>query len=130
MAIREPKEKNFYSMTMSRIIVVFLVLTFPIVGLADGIHSDSETASGLMHTFVIAVCMYAWCGHHAQEKGIEPPPLAHLLCFFLVPVGVTLYLFKKFGFKQGGAKFLVGIAMSLVAFGLYSLAFYGANQFI
>jgi len=77
-------------------------------------HSHSlQMVLYLIHVLLIAVLLFSWCGKHAEENDIVPPNGAQVLCGLIGLIGVPLYLFRAFGFKNGSIKFLIGIAFIL-----------------
>jgi len=113
-------------MKTSQKIVIFLIASFAVSGFIDGRYPDFEMENFLIHTGVVGFSMYAWCGLHANEHGIEPPPGAQILCFLMVPIGLIYYLTKSYGWKRGGGKLLFAIlALALIGTS-YELAYYFA----
>jgi len=104
-------------------------------GVIEGAYPKSADAFIFIHMIFIAIFMFSWCGKHAEEHDIIPPNGARLWCGLLALIGVPIYLFKAFGFKQGGLKVLIGIGVLSVTLILYigsfSLAeFLSRNNFI
>jgi len=84
--------------------------------------ATSQGAS-LVHSIFIGVLLFKWCEWHAEENEVSPPKFAKLLCALFVFVGLPYYLFRAYGFKQGGIKFLWGLLYFAVFIILTSLTF-------
>ncbi len=93
----------------SRVLLLFLFISFVISGIIDGRFPQLQVATSTIHSIFIAVLLFNWCGKHAHEHNISSPRGSKTLCGLLGFNGVPLYLFRSFGFKQGGAKCLIGL---------------------
>ena len=58
-----------------------------------------------MYTLMI----FGWCIAHAKKFGNKPQLLMAVLCGVLPPIGVPVYLYSNFGFKNGSIKLLLAI---------------------
>lgn len=58
-----------------------------------------ELVNGLF-PFVLAILLFSWCSHHAEENNIQPIIGAKLLVGFVAPIGFFYYLFGSFKPKQ------------------------------
>jgi len=108
--------------------LVVLFLSFIVFGFIEGLYpagGDNARAMGVIHTFIIAVLIFAWCDNHALENNVESTGGYRLLAAVFPPLGIPIYFFKCFGFKRGGFKVLIsmGALVILVAgFGIsYSI---------
>jgi hypothetical protein len=117
-------------MADSHIIVLFIFLSSGIAGLVEGAFPEAQAVSFFIHAVIIAILLFVWCGKHAKENGVRPPDGAKLLCGLLGLIGVPLYLFRTFGFKLGGYKFLLCLLVTLVTFGFYEVSFLLGNKYI
>lgn len=104
-------------------ILIFTLISFPVVGFPDGYFPNFAEASWVFHALFLGVGLYVWCAYHADEHGMVPPRGAKTLCFLIGFIGVPYYLFGAFGFKVGGIKLLRGLAVFVFAYALYVAAF-------
>lgn len=67
-----------------------------------------------------AVILFGWCKAHARKLGVVEPTGSALLCGIVPPVGVPLYFYRTFGFKQGTVKTLkaLGFLVLLIFVGV------------
>ncbi len=102
--------------TRSRIILLIWAMSFMI---SEAIHITIPSVSQfstLADLIISALLLFIWCEWHAQENGVRPPRFASILCAVFTLVGVPYYLFKTFGFQQGGIKLLWGLLFSAIAY--------------
>lgn len=59
----------------------------------------------IMYTLTI----FGWCIAHAKKFGNKPQLLMAALCGVLPPIGVPVYFYSNFGFKNGSIKLLFAI---------------------
>jgi len=72
-------------MTYSRRIAYLTWFSFLVSGIFEGVFPAHATASSLIHGLILIVSVF---------------------CIFLPIFGLPYYLFRGFGFKSGGLKFL------------------------
>lgn len=105
-------------------VLFYLLVSFIISGVFQGIFPHSQDNYFLLHTLLIAFLLFLWCGRHAEENDIVPHSGTRALCALIGVIGVAFYLFNSFGLKSGGVKFLHGIAFTIVVYLAYEIAFY------
>lgn len=116
-------------MRSSHKIIFGIFLSFGLAGFIEGAFPQTQGASFIIHSLFIAMMLFAWCGVHADENGIMPPNGAKLLCGLIGLIGVPFYLFRAFGFKKGGYKFLLCVAAALVIFGFYEASLFVGHKY-
>lgn len=112
--------------TSDKILVGFFA-SFILAGIVEGlapVHAEWATAFIMSHILLIAILLFAWCGAHASESHITPPPGGKPLVAFFPPLGVPYYFFARFGLKQGAVKIGKAILFYALCAGVYSGLFY------
>ena len=59
----------------------------------------------IMNTLII----FGWCIAHAKKSGNKPQLLMAILCGLIPPIGVSVYFYTNFGFKNGSIKLIQAI---------------------
>jgi len=93
-------------MTYSHRIAYLTWFSFLVFGIFEGVFPAHATASSLIHGLILIVSAVLWCSYHAEENDLNLPKGAIVFCIFLPIFGLPYYLFRGFGFKSGGLKFL------------------------
>ncbi|MCL2913075.1 hypothetical protein L2725_04645 [Shewanella corallii] len=71
-----------------------------------------------INSLFIAFCLFIWCKQHGRENGIAELKIYPLLCAIISFVGIPIYAYKFYGFKQGSillAKALGVFALTIIA---------------
>lgn len=114
----------------SRKLAGAIVFSFLFAGIFDACFPKYEETSAIVHGLFIAIALSVWCGLHAEDENIDLPRGARFFCFLFSIIGVAVYLFRAFGFQQGGLKLLFGLLAAGVSGAFYVGAFQVANMFL
>ena len=112
-------------------ILALLLVTFLVAGAIENFSlSDNRTLYELAvaHAFIVAILLFAWCKSHIQFNEINAPSSSALLVGLMAPIGVPLYFFRGFGFKDGSIKTVKAIVFLLVSMALYEVGAYISGQ--
>ena len=116
-------------MKRDRLLLLFFVATWLVAGLlepfAPSYGREFHNEVSLVHTFVLAVVLFAWCRAHAVTHGVELPKGARLLVALLPPVGLPYYFFRAFPARVAATKTakavpVLGACALLLAVGTYA----------
>ena len=107
--------------------LVWLAVTSAVAGLIDGFFPESETARRVarLHSFLICVLVWAWCGMHALEHGHGTGGGYRLFAALLPPVGIPAYLVKYFGWRGGVRRSVKALGFFVLMVLCYLAPFYG-----
>lgn len=97
--------------TSDKILVGFFA-SFVLAGVVGGlapVGAEWPTAFIMSHMLLITILLFAWCGAHARESLVTPPPGGKSLVALIPPLGVPYYFLVRFGLKQGMVKTGKGI---------------------
>ena len=111
-------------MKLSYTLLSIISVSFIVAGSLETLFPNIEQTSYVIHSILIGVLFFSWCGAHASESIIKQPTGAKLLSGLFPPIGVPYYLFKAFGFKQGCIKLILGILWFIFSTLLYALSCY------
>ena len=67
---------------------------------------------------------FIWCTEHAIENNKSTGVFYRILAALFPLIGISIYLFKFFGFKTGGTKTLQVILFFILCISLYLLPSY------
>lgn len=103
-------------------ILIFVAVYFLIFGVVGALYEPDYI--NFLHIILNSFFAFAWCKIHAVEnnKKVDIPYL--LLALFFPVIGLSIYLFKFFGFKIGGLKTLQVILFYMFCSALYLLPFH------
>ncbi len=110
-------QKLYAMKQQSTKLLFWLALSFLAAGIIEGYLPNSGSGLGplyLPHTVLIAVLTFAWCKSHARENNVVSPGSYPVLCAIFPPLGVPVYFFKFFGFRNGGTKVLKSFGFFII----------------
>lgn len=113
-------------MNSSKRVLVVLFLSFAVSGVLETLAVSAEKdpqSIAFVHTFVIAILVFTWCGIHAKENSLGYPGGYRLLAALIPIIGLPVYFYRFFGFKHGTIKLLKLIAVTA----LYVAAYLGMS---
>lgn len=91
-----------------------LLLTTAIISYIKEVYSIEPQ---LMNTFYWSFNLFfifCWTIAHALSFKLKPPYLRAVLCGAFPPVGLPVYFYSSFGFKQGSIKILKALGFLLL----------------
>jgi len=106
-------------MIYSRRIAFLTWFSFLVFGFFEAVFSAHATALSLIHGLILILSAVFWCSYHAEQNDINIPKGAIVLCIIIPILGLPYYLFRGFGFKRGGLKFLLLCLFTTVSFATY-----------
>src|SRR5262245_32942860 len=109
--------------TREQLIVGAFIATWPIAGFVEPFtpgYGRVQNEVSLIHTFVLAILLFAWCKAHAAARGITPPTAAPLLVAVIAPIGLPYYLFRAFPWRTAIASLGKSLLVVLLCVLLYS----------
>ena len=85
---------------------ILVVAVFEVLREVPGINLKIVNYSyWIMNTLVI----FGWCIAHAKKFENKPHLLMAALCGLIPPIGVPVYFYTNFGFKNGSIKLILAI---------------------
>jgi len=104
-------------MKKTRIIIIFAAFCFFIFGVVDALFKPEGIR--FIHMILNAFLAFIWCKTHAVEHN-KKIGFIYLVFVLVFPViGISIYLFKFFGFKLGSQKILQVILFYILCLLLY-----------
>ena len=100
------EKKNIYLML---VLVVIFISTIIDVKIEAAVFKYYYSGFSIAPAIVIGFLVFAWCIEHAKYYDIELPKGSALFAGLLAPIGVPVYFFRGFGFKQGFIKTIKSI---------------------
>ena len=91
-------KKNLYLMW---ILVVFFVATVIDVKIETEVFISYPNGIAFVPAILLSFLVFAWCIEHAKHYKIELPRSSAFLAGLIAPIGVPIYFFRGFGFKNG-----------------------------
>jgi hypothetical protein len=120
-------------MTRATILLLVLAATFLIGGILEPFlpHPGQPfNEASAIHSFVIAVLVFAWCKAHAAQRNTAPPSGSVLVAAILPPIGVPLYFFRSMPWRQASIATLKAIGYLFVVAALFQGGYYVGYQFV
>lgn len=112
-------------------ILVLLLVSFVVAGIVENLSINGHRPAyelAVVHAIAIAILLFAWCKAHARFNNIAEPGLSAILTGLIAPIGVPLYFYRGFGFKQGSIKTLKAIGFFLAAMLVYEIGAFVSDQ--
>jgi hypothetical protein len=113
-SIRKMKQLNIY--------LILIAISFLTSGILEAVYANLDLS--FPHVILIAILVFVWCKEHALENNLNSSSGYRLFSAVIPIVGLPVYFFKFFGFKQGGIKTVKTILFSILVVCLYILPFY------
>lgn len=107
----------------SHIILIFVAVYFLIFGVVEALFKLDDGIK-FLHMILNAFFAFTWCKIHAVENNKKPGLQYYIFASFFPVIGISIYLFKFFGFKKGGVKTLQAILFFILCIALYLLPLY------
>ena len=104
-------KKNIYLML---ILVVIFISTIIDVKIETGVYKHYQSGFFIVPAILIMFLVFAWCIEHAKHFEIELPRGAAFLSALVPYVGVPIYFFRGFGFKNGLFKTIKSIGFLIL----------------
>jgi hypothetical protein len=82
-------------------------------------NNKHDGALVVAHMLIFSFLLFAWCGAHADANNIKALRGSKLFCGLVGLIGVPLYFFRSFGFKQG----CIGTLKAMLVFILITIVF-------
>lgn len=109
-------------MKKSHTILIFVAVYFLIFGIVEVLYKPDDI--NFLHMILNAFFAFIWCKIHAVENNKKPGLQYYIFASFFPVIGISIYLFKFFGFKKGGIKTLQFILFFILCMALYLLPSY------
>ena len=96
--------------------LVLLLITTAVISFAREVYIIEPQISNTYYWAFNLLFIFGWCITHAHTFQLKPPYVLALLCGAVPPIGIPIYFYCKFGFKQGSLKLLksVGFLFALI----------------
>lgn len=109
-------------MKKSHIILIIVAIYYLIFGIAEDIYKPIDIK--FFHMILNTLFAFIWCKEHAIENNKSTGVFYRVLAALFPLIGISIYLFKFFGFKTGGTKMLQVILFFILCISLYLLPSY------
>ena len=109
-------------MKKSHIILIIVAIYYLIFGIAEDMYKPIDIK--LFHMILNTLFAFIWCTEHAIENNKSTGVFYRILAALFPLIGISIYLFKSFGFKTGGTKTLQVILFFILCISLYLLPSY------
>ena len=105
------EKKNIY---LVLVLVVIFISTIIDIKIETGSFKYYQSGFDIAPAIFIGFLVFAWCIEHAKYYEIELPKGSALLAGLLAPIGVPVYFFRGFGFKEGLLKTIKSIGFLVI----------------
>ena len=100
-------KKNIY-------LILILVVIFISTIIEQKIYNHPDDLSKLVSAVIISFLLFSWCIEHAKFYKIELPRGSALWAGLIAFIGVPVYFFRGFGFKDGLLKTFKAIGFLII----------------
>lgn len=109
-------------MKKTHTILIFVAVYFLIFGIVEALYKPDYI--NFLHMIFNSFFALIWCKIHATENNKKIDLRYLVLALFFPVIGLSIYLFKFFGYKIGALKTLQVILFYMFCLALYLLPIY------